>query len=37
MTMQHYRVYIMGQDGCFIRAIDFSCADDSDAIEPKNN
>jgi hypothetical protein len=31
--MQHYRVYFIGQDGHFIRAMDVSCADDSAAIE----
>jgi hypothetical protein len=31
--MQHYRVYVIGQDGHFIRSIDLSCADDSAAIE----
>jgi hypothetical protein len=32
-SMQHYRVYVIGQDGHFIRSIDLSCADDSAAIE----
>jgi hypothetical protein len=31
--MQHYRVYVIGQDGHFIRSIDLSCADDDAAIE----
>ena len=31
--MQHYRVYVIGEDGHFIRSIDLSCADDSTAIE----
>ena len=31
--MEHYRVYIIGPDGHFIRAIDLSCADDDAAIE----
>jgi hypothetical protein len=33
LFMQHYRVYIIGQDGHFIRSIDLNCADDSAAIE----
>jgi hypothetical protein len=31
--MQHYRVYFIGQDGHFIRAMDLSCANDGAAIE----
>ncbi len=31
--MQHYRVYLIGQNGGFIRTIDLSCADDGAAIE----
>jgi hypothetical protein len=31
--MEHYRVYVIGQDGHFIKSIDLSCADDSAAIE----
>jgi hypothetical protein len=31
--MQHYRVYVIGLDGHFIRSIDLSCADDDAAIE----
>jgi hypothetical protein len=31
--MQHYRAYIVGSDGHFIRSIDLSCADDNAAIE----
>jgi hypothetical protein len=31
--MQHYRVYVIGLDGHFIRSIDLSCADDSAAIK----
>jgi hypothetical protein len=31
--MQHYRVYVIGQDGHFIKSIDLSCADDSAAVE----
>lgn len=31
--MQHYRVYVIGHDGHFIRSIDLSCADDGAAIE----
>jgi hypothetical protein len=31
--MQHYRVYVIGQDGRFIKSIDLSCADDGAAIE----
>ena len=30
--MQDYRVYVIGQDGHFARAIDLSCDDDSAAI-----
>jgi hypothetical protein len=32
-VVQHYRVYVIGQDGHFIRSIDLSCTDDSAAIE----
>ena len=31
-VMEHYRVYVIGQDGHFIRSIDLSCADDGAAI-----
>ena len=31
--MQHYRVYVIGRDGHFIRSIDLNCMDDSAAIE----
>jgi hypothetical protein len=31
--MHHYRVYIIGIDGRFMRSIDLSCADDNAAIE----
>ena len=31
--MEHYRVYVIGQDGHFIKSIDLSCADDSVAVE----
>ena len=31
--MEHYRVYVIGQDGRLIRSIDISCVDDSAAIE----
>jgi hypothetical protein len=31
--MQHYRVYVLGQDGRFIKSIDLSCEDDNAAIE----
>jgi hypothetical protein len=31
--VQHYRVYIIGQDGRFIKSIDLSCVDDGAAIE----
>jgi hypothetical protein len=31
--MHHYRVYLIGLDGRFIKSIDLSCADDSAAIE----
>jgi hypothetical protein len=31
--LQHYRVYVIGQDGRFIRSIDLSCEDDDDAIK----
>jgi hypothetical protein len=30
--MQHYRVYVIGMDGRFIRSIDLSCEDDNAAI-----
>jgi hypothetical protein len=30
--MQHYRVYVIGQDGHFIKSIDLSCEDDNAAI-----
>jgi hypothetical protein len=33
VRMQHYRVYVIGLDGHFIRSIDLSCTDDSAAIE----
>jgi hypothetical protein len=32
-TMSYYRVYIVGQDGHFIDAINLNCADDGAAIE----
>lgn len=32
-AMQHYRVYVLGEDDHFINAIDLSCADDIAAIE----
>jgi hypothetical protein len=31
--VQHYRVYVIGQDGRFIKSIDLSCEDDDAAIE----
>jgi hypothetical protein len=31
--MHHYRAYVIGQDGHFIRSIDLNCADDGAAIE----
>lgn len=31
--MQHYRLYVVGVDGHFIRAIDLSCADEKEAIQ----
>ncbi len=31
--MDHYRVYVIGRDGRFIKSIDLSCADDNAAIE----
>jgi hypothetical protein len=31
--MQHYRVYVVGKDGHFIKSIDLNCTDDSAAIE----
>jgi hypothetical protein len=33
MQMSEYRVYIIGSDGHFIRAIQLDCADDKAAIE----
>lgn len=33
MHLQHYRVYVVGLDGQFIKSVDLSCADDSAAIE----
>jgi hypothetical protein len=33
MQMSEYRVYVIGSDGHFIRAIQLDCADDKAAIE----
>jgi hypothetical protein len=33
VQMKHYRAYVIGLDGHFIRSIDLSCADDNAAIE----
>jgi hypothetical protein len=33
MQMSKYRVYVIGSDGHFIRAIQLDCADDKTAIE----
>jgi hypothetical protein len=33
VRMQHYRVYVIGEDGHFIKSIDLSCDDDNAAIE----
>jgi hypothetical protein len=30
--MQHYRVYVIGKDGHFIKCIDLSCSDDAAAV-----
>jgi hypothetical protein len=32
-VVQHYRVYVIDQDGHFISAVDLDCADDNAAIE----
>ena len=33
VSMQEYRVYLIGEDGHFFKSIDLSCADDGAAIE----